>query len=198
MQSTPARQPMSTKDTAAGYGWVSIALHWITAIWIIVLLFLGNTIETLSGDERQVALIKHTSIAMSGYGFLLARIVWRFYSGHPNATEEQRGFTFTLGTWVHTVILVALILMLLSGPLMVWSGGSPIVVFDWFRLATPLPTSPAANSFFHSVHTWSALAVFICTLLHFIGVYKHTAFNQDGTLTRILIADRQSSNEKGS
>lgn len=188
---------MSLKDTATGYGWISIALHWITAIWIVVLLYLGNSIESLMGDERMAAIVKHTSIAVSGYALLVLRIVWRFYYGHPDANERQRGLAFTLGKWTHLIIVGALAAMLVTGPLMVWSGGDDIVVFDWFAVPGPLATSFALRDFLHSIHAGFALVIFIGILLHLGGVYKHTAFNQDGTLAKILIADRQSDDEKG-
>jgi cytochrome b561 len=43
------------------------------------------------------------------------------------------------------------------------------------------------NGFMHAIHGWAALVIFIGILLHLGGVYKHTAFNQDGTLTKIII-----------
>jgi cytochrome b561 len=187
---------MSLKDTATGYGWISIALHWVTAVWIVVLLFLGNSIEALIGDSRTQAIVQHTSVAVSGYALLALRIVWRFYCGHPAPTQKQRGVAFTLGKWTHLIILVALAVMLVTGPLMVWSGGDKIVVFDWFVVPGPLPTSFALRDALHHIHATSALVIFVGILLHLGGVYKHTAFNQDGTLAKILIADRQSREEQ--
>jgi cytochrome b561 len=190
---------MPLKDTATGYGWCSIALHWITAIWILALLFFGNTIDSLIGEERTAALVKHTSLAIAGYAFLLLRIVWRFYHGHPApAQRQQAGVAYAFGKWVHLSMLVALSFMLISGPLMVWSSGNDIVVFDWFVIPGPLSTSFAMSDFFHRIHSWSALYIFICILLHLGGVYKHLAFNQDGTLTKIFVAAKPSSADKAS
>jgi cytochrome b561 len=189
---------MSLKDTATGYGWISIALHWITAVWIVVLLFLGNSIETLMGDDRAAAIVQHTSIAISGYALLILRIVWRFYWGHPGPNERQRGAAFTLGKWTHLIMLGALALMLVSGPLMVWAGGDDIAVFDWFVIPGPLAESFPLRDWLHRIHAGSALLVFLGILLHLGGVYKHTAFNQDGTLAKILIADRQSKRDRSS
>lgn len=182
---------MSLKDTPTGYGWISIALHWITAVLIVVLLFLGNTIDTALGEARQAALVKHTSLAVTSYLILALRIIWRFYHGHPRPTSRQQaGAAYTLGKWTHLTMLAALALMLVSGPLMVWSSGNEIVVYAWFTLPGPLPTSFPLSDFFHTVHTGSALTIFLGILLHLGGVYKHLAFNQDGTLTKILIANK--------
>jgi cytochrome b561 len=188
---------MSLKDTATGYGWISIALHWITAFVIVYMLYLGSSIGSLEGEGRDAALARHTSLAITSYLVLLGRIVWRFYYGHPGPTSEQRGWAFTLGKCCHIVMLIALSLMLVSGPLMHWSYGNAIAVYDWFVIPSPLATSFAFAAFLHTVHAYSALVVFIGFLLHIGGVYKHTAFNQDGTLAKILFPSGESSIDGG-
>ncbi len=183
---------MALKDTGTGYGWISIALHWISAIVIIYMLYLGNTIGGMEPEQRAAGVLRHTSVAITFYLVFLARIVWRLYYGHPRPTREQKGWAFTLGKWTHMTMVYALALMLVSGPLMQWSYGNPIGVFDWFEIPSPLPRSLALAGILHTVHAYSALVLFVGFLLHIGGVYKHTAFNQDGTLAKILVADRKS------
>lgn len=183
---------MSLKDTATGYGWISIALHWITGAVVVYMLFLGSSVSALEGDARAEMLARHTSVGITAYLFLVGRIVWRFYYGHPGPTTEQRGWAFTLGKWTHIVMLVAIAVMLVTGPVMHWSYGNDIAVFDWFVIRSPIEPSFAVAGFLHRIHATSALVIFLTLILHIGGVYKHTAFNQDGTLAKMLIADRQS------
>lgn len=185
---------MALKDTGTGYGWISIALHWITAIVIIYMLYLGNTIGGMEPEDREAAILRHTSIAIASYVVLVLRIVWRLYYGHPKPTAEQKGWAFTLGKWTHMTMVYALALMLVSGPLMRWAYGEPIGVFDWFEIPSPIPASFPLAGLLHTVHAYSALVIFIGFVLHIGGVYKHTAFNQDGTLAKMIIADRKSAN----
>jgi len=184
---------MRFKDTATGYGLISILLHWVTAILIGYLLYLGSSIDSVEGADRARAIDRHTSVAIASYFVLLARIIWRFVYPHPGATDEQRSFAFTLGKWTHYAIVVAVALMLVTGPLMLFSYGHDIAVFDWFVIPSPIETSFGLAGFLHSIHTTSALFIFIAVLLHIGGVYKHTAFNQDGTLAKIIVPGRQSS-----
>ena len=180
------------KDTATGYGWVSIILHWLTAVLILYLLYLGSTIESLEGGDRALAMRRHTSVAVVSYLLLVGRIVWRFALGHPGPTRGQRGLAFSIGKYTHYVILIALIGMLLSGPLMQFSYGRDIEVFDWFTIASPIDASFGLAGFLHKVHAGCALIILLGVILHIGGVYKHTAFNQDGTLAKIIIPGRQS------
>ena len=179
-------------DTATGYGWISIVLHWLTAALILYLLYLGSTIGSLEGEARMLAVKRHTSVAIAGFILLLGRIVWRFALGHPGPTPEQKGWAFTLGKYTHLAILVALGLMLLTGPLMQWSYGRAIEVFDWFVIPAPFEARFGLASWLHSIHKAAAIFIFLGLVLHIGGVYKHTAFNQDGTLAKIIVPGRQS------
>jgi cytochrome b561 len=175
------------KDTNTGYGWLSIALHWFTAIAVLVLLFVGDTISTLEGQERDSALLLHTSIAITSYVFLWARIVLRFAHGHPGPLPKQHGPFFWIGKYTHYALLVALAAMLITGPLMVWFGGAAIGVWDWFVIPSPFEQSFAIRDGLHRVHAASAVMILLLTVLHIAGVYKHAAFNQDGTFGKMLI-----------
>ena len=183
---------MRLKDTASGYGWVSILLHWVTAVLILYLLYLGSTIGSLEGESRVQAVMKHTSFAMASYLLLVFRVVWRFAYRHPGPTEEQRGLAFTLGKWTHYAMLVAIVIMLVTGPVMQWSYGRDIEIFDWLVIPSPIPAAFGLASFLHGLHTAAALFIFFAIVLHIGGVYKHTAFNQDGTLAKIVIPGRES------
>lgn len=178
---------MRFRDTSTGYGWLSITLHWLTAIAVLVLLFVGDSISTLEGQEREDALLLHTSIAITSYVFLWARIVLRFVHGHPGPLPKQRGPFFWIGKYTHYLLLVAIAVMLITGPLMVWFGGAAIGVWDWFVIPSPFEQNFAVRDALHRVHATSAVAILLLTLLHIAGVYKHAAFNQDGTFGKMLI-----------
>ena len=181
---------MRTRDTRTGYGWISIALHWLTAIIILTLWFIGSSIQADVAAGSQSTLQLHTSIAISAYVLLWARIVWRFMQGHPGPLTEQAGVFHTIGKYAHYIILIAVAIMLISGPLMVWSRGEVIHVFDWFTI--PGPFGPNMNFFLfaHAVHVWCSRVIIVGTLLHLGGVYKHAAFNQDGTFGKMLVPAR--------
>jgi len=181
---------MRTRDTRTGYGWISIALHWLTAIVILTIWFIGSSIQSDVAAGGTGTLRLHTSIAISAYALLWARIIWRFWQGHPGPLTAQAGFFFLLGKYTHYIMLVAIATMLISGPLMVWARGDIIYVFDWFTIPSPLAPNMDFFSFTHSVHVWCGRVIIVGTLLHIGGVYKHAAFNQDGTFGKMLIAAR--------
>lgn len=178
---------MPLRDTTTGYGWLSIALHWLTAIVVLVLLFVGDTISTLQGEERGEALRLHTSIAITAYLFLWARIILRFVQGHPGPLPKQRGPFFGIGKITHYALLVAIAVMLVTGPLMVWFAGAAIPVWDWFVIPSPFEQNFPVRDALHRMHAGSAIVILVLTLLHLAGVYKHAAFNHDGTFAKMLV-----------
>ena len=178
-------------DTRTGYGWISIALHWLTAIAILTIWFIGSSIRSDLAAGSTEYLRLHTSIAITAYALLWARIIWRFKQRHPDATPEQKGVFYEIGKYTHYVILAAVAAMLVSGPLMVWARGEPIYVFDWFTIPGPYGMNMDLYTFVHGVHVWGSRIIIIGTLLHLGGVYKHAAFNQDGTFGKMLVAARE-------
>ena len=183
---------MRTEDTANGYGWVSIALHWLTAIVILTIWFIGSSITAQEDMAEHARLLRlHTSIAILAYALLWVRIVWRFVKGHPGPLPGQAGLFYAIGKYTHYAMLAAIAVMLVSGPLMVWARGMPIHVFDWFAIAGPFGMSMTLYDVMHTAHVWCSRVIIIGTVLHIGGVYKHAAFNQDGTFGKMLVASRK-------
>ncbi len=122
------------QDRDGGYGWISIALHWLTAAAILVLLFAGDSIGVVGAEARNI----HTTIATCAWAILAIRIVWRLQQGHPPRAPEQSRLSFNLGMAVHYILLVAIALMLASGPLAGWASGGGFNVFSFHVPGSPI------------------------------------------------------------
>jgi cytochrome b561 len=181
---------MRTSDTRTGYGWISIALHWTTAILVLTIWFIGSSIHA-DPATTESTLRLHTSIAISAYALLWLRVVWRFVVGHPDPLPEQRGVFHAIGKYVHYVMLAAIGAMLLSGPTMVWARGDVIHVWTWFAIPGPFAMNMDLFDTMHSIHVWCSRVIIVATVLHLGGVYKHAAFNQDGTFGKMLVPARK-------
>ena len=182
---------MHLRDPKNGYSWLSIALHWITAIIILTLWFIGSSINADRANGSLATLHLHTSIAISAYALLWARIVWRFWIKHPGPMKTQAGLFYEIGKYTHYLIIAAVAAMLVSGPLRVWARGDESHVWSWFTIPGPFGADMTAFSVVHTIHVWCSRIIIIGTVLHIGGVYKHAAFNQDGTFSKMLIAARE-------
>lgn len=172
------------------FGWVSIVLHWLTAIAIVVLLFLGKTLTIVDAADVAAQRSLHMSIGITAWLLIAARIGWRVRSSHP----RSRGLgplTHRLAKYSHYLLLLALSLMLISGPLMAWAGGNAIPVFDWFSIPGPIGELQALQTAMHSVHVLGGNVILWVTVLHIAAAFKHLMFHDDDSFARMLWPGRE-------
>jgi cytochrome b561 len=158
---------MRLGDSQNGCGWISIVPHWTTAIIILVICVIGNSIAVAEGLAQDELILLNTTIAILAYALLWLRVLWRLFKG--------------IGA------------LLVSGPLIAWSGDIPIRAFDWLSIPAPLGMNAGLFSAAHTVHLGAATVVIIGATLHIGGVIKHVAFNRDGTFAKMMLAARWSS-----
>lgn len=169
-------------DRDGGYGWISIGLHWLTAIAIIVLLFAGDSIAVV-GDKARTT---HTTLASCVWLILAGRIAWRLQQGHPRRAAEQDRFSFYAGMVVHYILLAGIALMLLSGPVAGWASGGGIEIFS-ARIPGAQPALPDLYAVSRMAHIVGAVVLAVGTALHVAGVLKHMFIDRDHTFDRIMI-----------
>lgn len=177
---------MQFKDTSNSYGWISILFHWLTASCVLALWFIADSASILETRQQQLEQISlHISIAVSAYLFLWLRIGWRLKQGHPKIAN-QGPIDHLLAKLAHYLLLLAMALLLLTGPVMIWSGGGEIMVFDWFAVPGPFGPIPVLHDLSERVHHVSGLTIILVTLVHAAGALKHLMFNDDDVFLRIF------------
>lgn len=169
-------------DYGGGYGWISIALHWLTAAAILFLLFAGDSISVAGAAARNA----HTTLAICAWTILAVRVVWRLQQGHPPRAGGQGRIAFYLGMGVHYLLLLAIVLMLVSGPLAGFASGIGFQVFE-LHIGGADPAWPEVYAFARWLHIAGAFSLAVGTSLHVAGVLKHMFVDRDGTLDRIMV-----------
>jgi cytochrome b561 len=161
-------------DRPQSFGWISIAVHWITAIVIIVLWFVGDSITAQEPDLIDQRRSLHITIALSFYLLLLFRIYWRLKVGHPHVAG-QTVLIHRVAQFVHYVLLAAVATMLATGPAMLLAG---------------YIESPALRDLSFTIHKLTGTIVISLTLLHIAGSLKHLMFHHDETIIRMIKPQR--------
>ncbi|MGI9260887.1 MAG: cytochrome b [Woeseiaceae bacterium] len=177
-------------DSAEIYGWISILLHWTTTVIVIALWFIGKSILNGSSEDAEDVRQLHVSIAASAWLLILFRIVWRLRSGHPHINGQSM-LIHRIAKFTHYGMLVFLTVMLVSGPLLVWSSCSAIGIFDVLLIPGPVAESEALRSFAWLLHSNASLLLFVLILLHIGGALKHLMFHTDDTIIRMIWPGRQ-------
>jgi len=156
-------------DRPATFGWISIALHWVTAGLIIALWVIGKNIG-FAGDGETAASWHdlHVTLGLTTWVLLAGRIVWRMMSGHPHA-HGLTAKTHAIAKFAHYLMLAALTLLIISGPTIAWLGRG---------------SSPGAIA--HTIHVYAGNLLLILVLTHVVAGIKHLMFHDDESVVRML------------
>lgn len=178
---------MSISNTRAAYGWAAIALHWISAVGVVALYLLGEQMEEASNRaEKAAAQDLHVSVAVLLFGFLLARLLWSASQPAPRPLERSRLLQI-VAKGVQGLFLLMIAVLLVTGPLAIWSTGRPIEVFDLFAIPSPFA---ARINWLHEaaeeVHGLASNLFWPLIALHVAGALKHLLLDRDDTVRRIL------------
>lgn len=178
---------MSLRNTRAAYGWAAIGLHWISAVGVVALYLLGEQMEEAPDRAaKMIAQDLHVSVAVLLFTFLAARLLWSLSQPHPRSLEQNRWLRL-VAIAVQGLFLLMIAVLLLTGPLAIWSTTRPIEVFDLFAIPSPFPTRlDWLHETAEQVHGAAAKLFWPLIVLHVAGALKHLIIDRDGTLQRML------------
>jgi cytochrome b561 len=196
MATLPQRRRTRWQDGPRSFGWVSILLHWLGAAAIVALLFSGDSIHAAKGLNGDAALRFHTSVALSAYALLWLRVIWRVAKGHPKRLSRQSPRSYAIATPSHWLLVAAIAIMLVTGPVMAWAGGLPLRLFV-IEIPSPVEPMPALYAMMHTGHVLGAWILGWGTLLHLLAVIKHMAVDRDGAFDRMMVPAVEQEAEEG-
>jgi len=173
-------------DTKTGYGLVSITLHWLTVVVIFMLLVVGSLAQDAPAEMYADLVHLHTTTGIAAYVVLWARVIWRLAVKHPGPLPKQRTWYFHFGKVVHWTLVIAVGVMLVTGPLIRWTAGLDIEVFDW-SIPSPIDFPPQLYDAVRQTHAVTAAYIAIASVIHILGVIKHALFNKDGGFDKMIV-----------
>ena len=179
---------MQIANTQKAYGWLAIALHWISAVGFIWLYFSGDEAgEAATRELRGPLLDYHKALGVCFFLFLAARVISSFTQKRPEKIPSGMKWADILAKAVQHLFLAMIIVMIISGPLAALSTGRPIQVFDWFVIPTPFAErNQAIHEAAGTVHALTKNLFW--PLLHSACAWraKSLVINKDRTVQRML------------
>ena len=176
-----------TDKSSATYGSVSRLNHWLGAVLFASLLIVGFILSYDVLPDEQAGEVRnlHKATGTLVFFFALWRVTWRLGQGFPPAASDRTAWELTLSKLVHGAMLLALIIMPLSGILMSLMGGRGIDMYGLFSIPAIAEMKDFARSA-RAVHGYAAYTLAILIALHIAGALKHAVIDRDGTLRRML------------
>ena len=163
------------------YSAVSTINHWIAALLVTVMMVLGF-MAAAAPDGPVEAYIMRTHISLGFFVFFVVmwRVMYRLVRGFPPLLEKARWQRWAAFV-VHRLILVALAVQVLSGPLYLFTENAGINVFGWFTFIIPLGALEVIHEPMEFAHIYIGLYGLPALLgLHLAGsiyhiVHRHNA-----------------------
>ena len=172
---------MSLRNTQYEYGSLAKWLHWLVAIGIFALLYLGlEQSDMESGPDKNAIRALHGSIALLVFTLMTVRIVWRFMNEVPVHPEGTPGWQRAAATLVHWGIYISVYVQLVAGALIVGTGGRPLPFFGLFSIPLPIAENHDNHEFWEGIHefTWKIIAALL--VVHLLAaLYNHFVAKND-------------------
>ena len=167
---------------SASYNRLSIALHWIAAVSVIALFF------THEGPRDSLSYQFHVAGGAAIGILLIWRVVRRMRRGF--ATKPDQHWLFNLAsTLVIWGLLIAILVVTLTGYLLPWTIGQPLDIAGLIAVPSPLPVMPALHEAMEEIHDISGHLIVPLVLLHTLGAIKHLVWDRDTVMHRMFRAD---------
>lgn len=185
---------MSVRNSREAFGWAAIGLHWSSAVGVVALYLLGERMEEAPNRaERLAAMDTHVAVGVLLFALLAARLLWSASQTSPQPLERSPMFR-KLARLVQILFLAMIALLIVSGPLAVWSTGRPIEVFDWVAIPSPFQGPwELLHEAAEVIHKAASKLFWPLIALHVLGGLKHLVIDRDRTLQRMLWPSRQPS-----
>lgn len=172
---------MSTKSTSTRYGSVAIAIHWSSAL-AVVLAFIAGMVMANATPVPVALLIAHIVLGLTVFALTLLRIVWWWAADkHPAPPADQPQWQQTTANVVHGLLYVLLILMATSGIATIVSSGAIGAIASGVALPDFSELIPRVA---HGIMSKLLLALFV---VHLGAALFHQFVKRDRLLARMGI-----------
>jgi cytochrome b561 len=162
----------------------TIALHWITAVLVVLLWVIGQTIDfapngPLRVDYRSI----HITLGVVLGVVVLARLAWRLMR-RESLPPLDHGLLLFIGRVTHWLLYALLVVTVGAGIAYLWVRGDSI-----FNLVSVPAYDPGNRALMHQVGGWHATAanaILIVAGVHAAAALFHHYVLRDATLRRML------------
>ena len=176
--------PMAFRGNRGRYGSLAIALHWVSAIAILVLLVLGFRAANAADSGQRAALLRlHVPLGTLVLFLTVTGLMWWLFDQKPDDPAGQQRWQTLTAHAVHALLYLALIVMGISGiGLLILSGASEVL---FFGASGPLPRFSDFPPMI--VHAAGAFAIVALLCFHVGAALYHQFYKRDHLLARMGI-----------
>lgn len=180
----PTRKP--------AYNLLARVLHWLMAVLIIAMLFLGAAMIGTMGNYG-VLLSIHRTVGLAILVLALVRVANRLLRRGPAPGADLSCGERLAAVTSEAVLYVLFLLQPLVGWALVSSSGIPVRIAGDVYLPAIAPENAHLYARLHFAHTWLAYALLALFTAHMCAVLWHAVVLRDGLLRRMLWSPERTS-----
>jgi cytochrome b561 len=176
--------------TAAGNGtgqftWAARILHWVMAVMVVSMLFIGVTMVASLGNYHRLVSI-HRPLGIAIQVLVVVRFVVRRIGPLPPFLATMSARERRIATATEHALYALMFALPLVGWAMLSAARYPIALYGSWHLPPILPHAPWLYAPLRELHGILAYLLFATFLAHLSAVLFHTVVRRDGLLRRML------------
>jgi cytochrome b561 len=176
----------TTAPAGHGYTRTAVALHWIIAGLVIVLLAMGWVMTDMSASPVKLQVVTwHKWGGITVLALFFVRALWRLTHPAPPPVPMPLWQQRTANA-VHALLYVFLLVQPLSGWLFSSAAGRQVVYLNLIPLPNLIGRNPAAGALFKELHDTCGALLAALVAVHVLAALKHHFIDRDDTLRRML------------
>ncbi len=176
------------KNTRDSFGWVTISLHWIMAVGLIAMYFLGDYMVGLDYYDKWY---KDAPEIHKGVGFIIGvlmmlRLLWNQMQEKPQHLDPNTVRMNWMASAAHYMFYLLVFVLVVSGYLISTAKGQGIEVFGLFEIPALLPDDKDRGELAGDIHEILGVGFMLLVVVHALAALVHHFFMKDRTLKRMF------------
>lgn len=168
------------------YNSFSKFLHWLLALLIITLLFIGYFMFDITDKPRLLQVINiHKLTGLTILILMIIRAAWALNHPKPPLSKDTPLWQRFAERVVQISFYVVLIAMPLAGWIMSCAAGHCPQLFS-YQIVLPVPHDKAIAHAFEAVHNTLAIVLIVLISIHVLAAFYHFFIKKDDVLQRML------------
>jgi cytochrome b561 len=160
----------------------SRVLHWLMAVMILAMLFLGIGMASSLSERYRFLVAIHRPLGLAVLVLAAVRLVNRLLNPPPPLPDTIPPVERFAARTSYVLLYGLMFLMPLLGWGMLSAAPYPIVIYGSLHLPPILPQDPTLYSWLRRLHTDFAFLLFAVILAHLGAALMHGLIRRDGVL----------------
>jgi len=174
-------------NPSARYTTTAMALHWLTALFVLATFPLGVYMRELALSPLKLQLVSyHKWLGVTIFLLTVARLAWRATHIPPPLPETIPLWQQRAAHSLHFLLYVLLLVIPLTGWLMSSAKGFPVVYLGLVQLPDLVGKDKVLGDLLAEIHEMLNFGLLALVGMHIAAALKHHFIERDATLRRML------------